>query len=308
MNSSSIRHAIAAAVVCLLAACGGGLDDRVEAAHAVVPSAKVRPPLGDTASSVYGGVVPEQAAEQLLNTAQERYASTLLTHEATRASGRFLYRFYPGPGIYVGLAVRVQAGDGLQEGGVYVMGGPFGTQPVYVGPLMSFITPVLPTTFVAKGKVSAVHPGGGLHEFPQGVAMGDPVTLTYTFEVDGSLTAMSFQAGSNPPVTLNPSPLSFFHAAIHVTPADPVFGGSYDVSAFDPSCAGCLSRVIGLHLAGAPTSYFTTNAVPLAPPDLSVFSNDVFNREMFYSVQVEAQPGGGYSAQISATVESLDRQ
>jgi hypothetical protein len=85
---------------------------------------------------------PEQAAEQLMNFAQTSvYASYFPGSPQTQSFAPFRYRAYSN-GVLLGVVVT--AGMGYTMNGVYVMGGPFGPSPVYVGLLTDFITPTDP--------------------------------------------------------------------------------------------------------------------------------------------------------------------
>lgn len=101
-----------------LAACGGGASpDRLAAAS---PSLHA---LADNSS-----------ATALLDWAEAHYASYFPSHRANQVLAPYTYRFYPETGIYLGVA----------DGKVYVMGGSFGNQPLYVG-LVSDFLPATPS-------------------------------------------------------------------------------------------------------------------------------------------------------------------
>lgn len=63
-------------------------------------------------------------------------------HQPDVAIGPFLARYYPSTGIYLGVVVSITAEYPLM--GVYVLGGPFGGSPLYVGQLTDYITPSSP--------------------------------------------------------------------------------------------------------------------------------------------------------------------
>lgn len=94
------------------------------------------------ADSPYGRATPVDAAEQLLDFAEGRFPQLFPTREPSQIFGRFRFRYYPSLGTYVGVAIDTVAGDGLVEGGVYVLGGGLGDSPMMVGLLDQFITPV----------------------------------------------------------------------------------------------------------------------------------------------------------------------
>lgn len=94
------------------------------------------------AGSPYGPATPADAAEQLLDFAERGYPQFFPTREPTQAIDKYRYRYYPSLGTYLGVAINAVPGDGLVEGGVYVLGGSFGSVPALVGVLNQFITPV----------------------------------------------------------------------------------------------------------------------------------------------------------------------
>ena len=124
----------------LLAACGDGTEPSrgtltaapTEKSAAVVVNRATAQTLA-AAPGPYGDASPAMAAEQLLDFAERSYPNYFPGREQTRSYQRFLYRYYPGSGRYVAVAVGVSQGDGLVEGGVYVLGQDFGSAPLYVG-------------------------------------------------------------------------------------------------------------------------------------------------------------------------------
>jgi hypothetical protein len=78
-----------------------------------------------------GTVDPLDAANQLMDYAETWFASYFPSHAATGSALGYWYRHYPDTGIYLG----------VRDGQVYVLGGPFGAEPLAVGALASFITP-----------------------------------------------------------------------------------------------------------------------------------------------------------------------
>lgn len=142
------KHLIALAAAALLAGCGGGSDDTTSTANTpAAAAAQMRTAMAAQAQTqvkVSAAVSPAQAAEQLLNFAESTFPNYFPVHQATGTFDPFLYRYYPQTGIYVGVVVKANMGYTMD--GVYVMGGPFGDSPVYVGQLSSFITPVDPGT------------------------------------------------------------------------------------------------------------------------------------------------------------------
>lgn len=88
-------------------------------------------------------------AETLFNWAERVYSQYFPTHASTATSGPWLYRYYSASGVYVGLN---------ENGGVYVMGGPFGNSPSYVDTSASLLR--LATASSASGCSTADAPAG----------------------------------------------------------------------------------------------------------------------------------------------------
>lgn len=141
----------------LLAACGDGRETTPNAAataapaspataadtlrHALQAAARTAPrlpararPLASpaAASDSVDPVDPVEAAQQLLDFAEQAYPALFVGRPATASHQGYLFRFYPATGVY--LAVR--------DGVVYTLGGPFGNSITTIGPLAQFITPV----------------------------------------------------------------------------------------------------------------------------------------------------------------------
>lgn len=157
MTTSSLRGACFAlfiVVAIVIAACGGGTEtlshqnpfgakpislaqapDRVRAfaAEANVEQAGTASP--------YGAASPADAIKQLLDHGEKSYSQYFPSHQETLVYEKYRYRYYENTGVYLGVATEVAPGDGLVEGGVYVMGGEFGDIPTYVGSITNFITP-----------------------------------------------------------------------------------------------------------------------------------------------------------------------
>ncbi|MFO1326112.1 MAG: S8 family serine peptidase [Rubrivivax sp.] len=108
---------------CSVGLCGAGMLD----IGAAVLEAVQRVPLAE-------------AASQLLDHAERTYPQYFPGPAANQSWGPFDYRYYPATGRYVGVAIRSDARYRLN--GVYVMGGDFGSGPLFVGPLTDFIVPV----------------------------------------------------------------------------------------------------------------------------------------------------------------------
>lgn len=169
---------ILAVIAFILAACGGGSGDVREDITAM--AAEYRSPVSILDAKVvqtqplaqqrplasvaipnwrYGGVAPAVAVEQLLDYAEAHYPGAFPGHPPTQLFGAFHYRAYP-DGVYLGVAVDVQFGDGLTESGVYVIYPPYWGQmvAVYVGQVLDFITPVQPGTGAFALSVAPSYP------------------------------------------------------------------------------------------------------------------------------------------------------
>lgn len=120
--------------------------------------------LAASAAAPYGGATPEDAIEQLLDFGEREFATLFPGHRRTDVFQQFRYRFYPDTGNYLGVAVGVVPGDGLMEGGVYVLGEAFGPAPRLLGGLMTFIAPKLPALGGESRLIpAAAHTGAVLH-------------------------------------------------------------------------------------------------------------------------------------------------
>ena len=107
---------------CSAGLCGAGMIDAAAAALSVVQ-----------------GVPLSESAGQLLDFGEQAYAVYFPGHPATQEAAPFRYRHYLGSGAYLGVVVNSDSDYVL--GGVYVMGGPFGSVPRFVGRVTDFITP-----------------------------------------------------------------------------------------------------------------------------------------------------------------------
>jgi hypothetical protein len=138
------RYLTAFAAAAFLAGCGGGSDEATTstASTPAAAAAQLRTAMSAQAQTqvkVSAAVSPAQAAEQLLNFAETTFPNFFPVHQTTGTFDPFLFRYYPQTGVYVGVVVKANMGYTLD--GVYVMGGPFGDAPIYVGQLNAFITP-----------------------------------------------------------------------------------------------------------------------------------------------------------------------
>jgi hypothetical protein len=133
MDSLTLKSLVAATIVAALASCGGG---------GALPAATPTP--AQAAFVGPGAVSAQEAAEDLMDIAEGRYGGYFPSHPSTQSSPPFAYRFYPTTGIYLGVVLT--GGTPYKLGGVYVMGGPFGPLPVFVGMVSDFVNPVDLTT------------------------------------------------------------------------------------------------------------------------------------------------------------------
>ena len=103
--------------------------------------------LAVVAQDAWGGIAPTAAADQLLDFAERVFGADNPTQsffparETSQVLGPFRFRFYAGTSAYLGVAMTPVDGDGLVMGHVYVLGGAFGSTPLDVGALSSFIVP-----------------------------------------------------------------------------------------------------------------------------------------------------------------------
>lgn len=109
----------------VLIGCGGGGVDPID-----------RPQNLSAAADPFGGVDKVSATNQLLDFGEKSFPQYFPAQSVTGTYQQYLYRFYPATGIYLGVDQN--------SGGVYVMGGSFGSAPAWVGMLTSFITPLPP--------------------------------------------------------------------------------------------------------------------------------------------------------------------
>lgn len=139
-SGSSWRGVIAATALVFLGSCGGGSDGRVT----VAPTAPAYPLTARLQPRVLAAAAPTplDAANQLMDYGESAYPTLFPGHPATASFTPFAYRYYPQTGMYLG--VVVSDAPGYRFGGVYVMGGRFGTAPTYAGLVTDFIAPVAP--------------------------------------------------------------------------------------------------------------------------------------------------------------------
>jgi hypothetical protein len=182
LEMSMNKHLIALATAALLAGCGGGADEAAPSAAPATPAAaasQLRTTLAAQPIRV-NAVTPAQAADQLMNFAETTFPMYFPSHQATGTLDPFLFRYYPQTGVYLGVVVKANMGYTLN--GVYVMGGPFGDAPLYVGQLTQFITPTDPGTGGPTG------PNNGCYDLGLLEATGTRVDLTMLHNGDSTGT------------------------------------------------------------------------------------------------------------------------
>lgn len=155
----------------LTGGCGGGDSDGSTATVTRVTAAQLRTTLG-TQLRVAATASPAQAAEQLLDYAETTFPTLFPSRQATATLDPFLYRYHPQTGVYVGVVVKANMGYMLD--GVYVMGGPFGDAPVYVGQIGRFIAPVNP----GAGTAGPAGPNNGCYDLALFETVGTRIERT----------------------------------------------------------------------------------------------------------------------------------
>lgn len=150
-----------------------------------------------------GGVGVAQAdrasdVEILFNWAERAYAQYFPSHDATKAASPWLYRYYPQTGVYLGLN---------DNNGIYVLGGEFGSEPLYVNTLASLLTQANATacsTGEAPAGISYSQSGDTVNVSTNGKCVKPPVsgicnaptpTQATGVSVLGNTTVSSFAMG-----------------------------------------------------------------------------------------------------------------
>lgn len=135
--SLSQRLLLALLCIAALSSCGGGRDVETAAPQNAVVALRARAlavtPAGPRTPA------PEEAALQLMDFGETAFPQFFPSRQPTQTLAPFVYRHYPQTGAYLG--VVVMPGVSYEMLGVYVMGGPFGDAPQYVGPLAQFVSP-----------------------------------------------------------------------------------------------------------------------------------------------------------------------
>lgn len=132
------RLVLTIAAAAALVACGGGSDS--PAPVAATPESVITA-LRGKAATLTATATPAEAAELLFALGESEFQQYFdPAPQSTQTLFPFLYRHYPGTGTYLGVVVEPNAAFTLY--GVYVMGGAFGSAPIYVGQLTTFLPDV----------------------------------------------------------------------------------------------------------------------------------------------------------------------
>ena len=133
---------LAAAVSTALTGCGGGLRGADEPAQQRALSTVTGETTLAATPAVSPAVSANDAAEQLLDLAEQTYPNDFSPGPITLSFVDFRYRFYPATGLYLGVVTSDSPSGGYRSGGVYLMGSDPADAPQYVNQLTAFLTPV----------------------------------------------------------------------------------------------------------------------------------------------------------------------
>lgn len=179
------KHLLALAAAALLAGCGGG--DNPAPAHEAAATALRAHTLSVKAASA---VAPDEAARQLMDYAEARSDLKVYfpSHQATQDFGPFKFRYYPTSGIYLGVVVTADPNYILN--GVYVMGGEFGNNPIYVGKVTDYIVPTDPNTNPTGGN-------NGCADLTLAEVQGTRLVINYAYSgvITGNVTSDTLVGG-----------------------------------------------------------------------------------------------------------------
>lgn len=161
----SLSQRLLLALLCIVAlsSCGGGRDAEPAAPQDALATLRARAlavtPAGPRT------LAPEEAALQLMDFGETAFPQFFPSRQPTQTLAPFVYRHYPQTGAYLG--VVVMPGMGYEMLGVYVMGGPFGDAPQYVGPLAQFVSLHKPTRSEWLVRVAGTSTGAAVqyHDF-----------------------------------------------------------------------------------------------------------------------------------------------
>lgn len=221
----------------LLSACGGGdlaqpVTEKSFASDAIAwdsPAATAavrRLALAASAAASpppYGDALPNDAIEQLLNFGEASYAVYFPKHTETLTFQQYRYRYYADTGVYLGVA---DGSGGTVAGGVYVMGGAFGSSPSYVGALTSFITP-----YAVLHYQDVIFANSDLYGwYPiKLVLISGAISGEITFTAEKAINMTSFQFGEWPLFNCVFNRVKLKSGAIKLTCQDRTSGARHDL-------------------------------------------------------------------------------
>lgn len=182
------RVGVVVAAVAALAGCGGS-DAPPAEPQASTPAARARALALPTDPAVLAEI------SELLDFAERSFPEYFPTHEPNQTFDPYVFRFYPGTGVYLGVDGRA----------VRVLGGPFGGQPLDVGSIddyscqVRFASCVAPSIVQSPASISVAEGatatfsaivGGGpsikLQWLRDGVAIAGATQASHSFTVTGS--------------------------------------------------------------------------------------------------------------------------
>lgn len=158
----------------LFAGCGGGADSETPSARASASSSKKAEPEAPTRSEAASRAAD---AERLFDFAQWEFQKHFPSGPSTQSHGPFLFRHYPETSTYIGVVTEPDMG--YEFNGVYLMGGPFGSEPSFVGLLSDFIVPQDP---------QLAQPDNGCYDLDAMEAAGRHVVVHFRYAGDKSGT------------------------------------------------------------------------------------------------------------------------
>lgn len=178
-------------LVLILSACGGGNEDDIPVALSAQASAASSVGVKRRALYVPAGADALVYANKLLDFGELNFPAYFPGHGLTKSINGFVYRYYPQTGAYLAVI----------DWKVYVLGGPFGPDVVYVGDLTDFIAVAQPDATLTATKLSACPNATGstapnFYSCMVGTLKGgqvfSPTTLcTFTVDRSGTLTLES---------------------------------------------------------------------------------------------------------------------
>lgn len=203
-SRNTLWSGLAITVAAAIAGCGGDTEGQAhttslgarppavgastsQAAHVDQLRVKALAAANESASpGPYGNAPPEYAIAQVLDYAEANYPAYFPGQKVTQSDGPYLYRYYPETSRYVGVALNVPPGAPQAEAGVYVLGGGFGSSPIYVGQLMNFITPKGVPSYGDTSKLASadwIHNQAGVYAGGNNLLQVDGVLYSYGYGV-----------------------------------------------------------------------------------------------------------------------------